>query len=54
MIDGIVIEKASVEMNARVGGLLVILALSTSVFSMAKKSVSQVAHTISKVAKTVA
>lgn len=48
MIGGIVIENASVEMNATVGGLLVILALGTAVFSMGKKERSSSrAHTIS-------
>jgi MFS transporter, DHA1 family, purine base/nucleoside efflux pump len=48
MIGGIVIEQASVEMNATVGGFLVILALGTAVFSMTKKERStRQAHTIS-------
>jgi MFS transporter, DHA1 family, purine base/nucleoside efflux pump len=48
MIGGIVIEHASVEMNATVGGLLVILALGTAVLSMGKKERStSSAHTIS-------
>ncbi len=48
MIGGIVIENASVEMNATVGGLLVILALGTAVISMTKRKSSKVsAHTIS-------
>ncbi|WP_416825638.1 MFS transporter [Ectobacillus polymachus] len=48
MIGGIVIENASVEMNATVGGVLVILALGTAVFSMAKKErSSNEEHTIS-------
>ncbi|KZE64111.1 MFS transporter [Fictibacillus phosphorivorans] len=48
MIGGIVIESASVEMNATVGGLLVILALGTAVISMTKKKSSKVStHTIS-------
>jgi MFS transporter, DHA1 family, purine base/nucleoside efflux pump len=48
MIGGIVIEQASVEMNATVGGFLVILALGTAVFSMTKKErATSQAHTIS-------
>ncbi|MDM5314948.1 MFS transporter [Fictibacillus sp. b24] len=48
MIGGIVIESASVETNATVGGLLVILALGTAVISMTKRKSSKVsAHTIS-------
>jgi MFS transporter, DHA1 family, purine base/nucleoside efflux pump len=48
MIGGIVIEQASVKMNATVGGFLVILALGTAVFSMSKKERSKSsAHTIS-------
>jgi MFS transporter, DHA1 family, purine base/nucleoside efflux pump len=48
MIGRIVIEQASVEMNATVGGFLVILALGTAVFSMSKKERStSSAHTIS-------
>jgi MFS transporter, DHA1 family, purine base/nucleoside efflux pump len=48
MIGGVVIEHASVEMNATVGGLLVILALGTAVLSMGKKERStSSAHTIS-------
>jgi DHA1 family purine base/nucleoside efflux pump-like MFS transporter len=50
MIGGIVIENASVEMNATVGGFLVILALGTAVFSMSKKEHS----TSSTEAKTMA
>lgn len=48
MIGGIVIEQASVEMNATVGGFLVILALGAAVLSMTKKERSErTAHTIS-------
>jgi MFS transporter, DHA1 family, purine base/nucleoside efflux pump len=48
MIGGIIIENASVEMNATVGGLLVILALGTAIVSMGKKERStSSAHTIS-------
>jgi MFS transporter, DHA1 family, purine base/nucleoside efflux pump len=48
MIGGIVIEQASVEMNATVGGFLVILALGAAVLSMTKKErASSQAHTIS-------
>ncbi|MDR7073285.1 MFS transporter [Fictibacillus barbaricus] len=50
MIGGIVIENASVEMNATVGGFLVILALGAAVFSMSKKEHS----TSSTEAKTMA
>jgi DHA1 family purine base/nucleoside efflux pump-like MFS transporter len=50
MIGGIVIERANVEMNATVGGFLVILALGTAVFSMSKKEHS----TRSTEAKTMA
>ncbi|MBY6037160.1 MFS transporter [Fictibacillus nanhaiensis] len=47
MIGGIVIEQASVEMNATVGGFLVILALGAAVLSMVKKENSKAhAHTI--------
>lgn len=35
-IGGIVIERASIDWNATVGGLIVMLALGTAVFSMAK------------------
>ncbi|WP_059104304.1 MFS transporter [Shouchella shacheensis] len=37
LIGGIVIERASVELNATVGGLFVIIALGTVAFSMAKE-----------------
>ncbi|WNB92560.1 MFS transporter [Bacillus sp. NEB1478] len=48
MIGGIVIENASVEMNATVGGMLIILALGTAVLSMGKKEdSSHRAYTIS-------
>jgi MFS transporter, DHA1 family, purine base/nucleoside efflux pump len=48
MIGGIIIENASVEMNATVGGMLVILALGTAIVSMGKKERStSSAHTIS-------
>lgn len=36
LIGGIVIERASIDLNATVGGLIIILALGTAVFSMAK------------------
>jgi DHA1 family purine base/nucleoside efflux pump-like MFS transporter len=37
LIGGIVIEYASVELNATVGGLFIILALATATFSMSKE-----------------
>ncbi|MCR8978918.1 MFS transporter [Brevibacillus laterosporus] len=37
-IGGIVIERASIDWNATVGGLIIMLALGTAVFSMAKAS----------------
>ncbi|ATO50691.1 MFS transporter [Brevibacillus laterosporus] len=37
-IGGIVIERASIDWNATVGGLIILLALGTAVFSMAKAS----------------
>ncbi len=49
MIGGIVIENASVQNNATVGGLLILLALGTAVLSMTKKArrSRESAHTIS-------
>ncbi|MBG9773795.1 MFS transporter [Brevibacillus laterosporus] len=37
-IGGVVIERASIDWNATVGGLIILLALGTAVFSMAKAS----------------
>ncbi|AKF95050.1 MFS transporter [Brevibacillus laterosporus] len=38
LIGGIVIERASIDWNATVGGLIIMLALGSAVFSMAKSS----------------
>lgn len=37
LIGGVVIEQATVELNATVGGMFIILALATAVLSMAKE-----------------
>ncbi|WP_078379813.1 MFS transporter [Sutcliffiella halmapala] len=42
LVGGIVIESASVEQNATVGGLFIILALGTAVISMAKAKSSSI------------
>jgi MFS transporter, DHA1 family, purine base/nucleoside efflux pump len=40
LIGGIVIEKSSVELNPTVGGLFILLAFGTAVFSMARKEMA--------------